>query len=632
MSLFKIKDSLYKKKAPKNLSEHKESQYDPTSFQENQKNQQLSEEDLWEERNTSLDKEEKKIITKGAFLLGVIVLLVLGTVIFYGVRKIIFKPSGASVDIIGSKQALSGQLLTYEINYKNNNRVNLKKAIIKITYPESFKPESNDNFQEDSPTSGTFSLGTVKSKSQGKVILNGKNFSPKGALIYIRVSLLYSPAGFTGQFETKSQLGVNITSTPINLSVQAPQNITSGDQINYLINYRNDGDVALDNLIVKLNYPEGFTFAKAKPSAMEGNNIWYLGSLAKNQSGKILVSGKLEGERDQVKKVKVHIGSMQKDKFISYNDEGVDTKIVSSPLEISQTIDNQKNLNVKAGDFLNFAINYKNTGTIGLRNIIITEKIDSPVLDYTSLKMNGGHFDAGNKTITWKASDISQLRNLGQNQGGTIKFSVQVKNVLPVKGENDKNFVISSIAKIDSPDIITPISMNKIISSNVMNTKVNSKLILETGGYYDDYKISNSGPNPPQVNQETTYTLHWKVTNVSNDIIGAKVEAVLPTDVVATGKIFPEDARVVYNSRNNSIIWTIGNVKSGTGILTKPLEVYFQVKIKPAPNQIKREINLLGSSILTAQDVFTQDKLQVTAKALGTKSIGDIAGDGLVIP
>ncbi len=632
MSLFKIKDKLYKKQAPKDLSEHEKSQYDATLFQEDQRKQLSSEEDSWEKRDTSLGKEEKKIITKGVFLLSAIVILVLGVVIFYGVKKIIFKPSGTFISLTGSDQILSGQLSTYEIKYRNDNRVDLKKAIIKVTYPESFKPESNDNFKEDSPTSGTFTLGTIKSKSQGKVVLNGKDFSPKGALIYIRASLLYSPSGFSGQFETKAQIGVNVMSTPITLSVQAPQNITSGDQINYLVNYSNDGEMPLKNLVIKLDYPDGFIFTKAKPSAMEGNNIWYLGNLAKRKSGKILISGKLEGTQNQIKKVKAHIGSMEENKFISYNDEDMDTKIVSSPLVINQTVNNQKNINVEAGELLNFAINYKNTGVIGLRDVVITEKIDSPVLDYSTLSMSGGHFDASNKLITWKASDIAQLKNLGQNQGGTIKFSIKIKNVLPVNRENDKNFVISSIAKIDSPDIITPISMNKIIASNVMNIKVNSKLILVVGGYYDDYKISNSGPNPLQVNQETTLTLHWKITNVSNDITEAKVEAVLPTGVVTTGKIFPKDARLVYNSRNNSLIWTIGNIKSGVGILTKPLEVYFQIKIKPAPNQIKRRINLLKESVLTAQDVFTREKLQVTAKSLETSLIGDIAGDGRVTP
>ena len=143
---------------------------------------------------------------------------------------------------------------------------------------------------------------------------------------------------------------------------------------------------------------------------------------------------------------------------------------------------------------------------------------------------------------------------------GKIFFSIRVKDILPVGEEKDKNFVIKTVAKIDSPDVPTPISMNKIISSNAINMKVNSKLAISVKGYYSDQAIPNSGPIPPKVGEETTYTIHWKVLNVSNDISGATVSAILPTNSQMTGNIFPQDANLKYNERTNAVVWTIGNV------------------------------------------------------------------------
>lgn len=625
MSLFNIKDKLYKKKAPENLSEHDKSPYNPQNFQESPE-KKIAEEDLWIKKKKGLNAEEKKIIKKGALILGGLLLVVLIVVVGFEIKKMLFNQGDVTVSISGSQQASSGKLLTYEINYKNDKRVDMKNVVIQVTYPQSFKPENNANFKENSPTLGSFNVGMVKRKSQGKVILNGKNFSPKGALIYLRAKLLYQPVGFSGQYEVKSQLGINVTSTPVTLEIQAPQNIASGDKINYLVTYQNNGDVPLNNLVVKMAYPDEFTFSNASPKAMESNNIWYLGNLEAHQSSKILVSGKLEGIRSQVKTVKAQIGTLNKKEFVSYNDEKAETKIVSSPLSIAQTVNGLKTYNANAGDSLKFLIKYKNEGSVGLRNVIVKEKLDSPVLDYTSLSMSGGSFDSANKMITWKASDIPALKNLEPNQSGTIRFNIKVKNILPMQGANDKNFIIASVAKIDSPDIPTPISMNKIISSNTMDIKVNSKLILEVQGYYNDYNIPNSGPNPPKVDQETTYTLRWKVTNVSNDIIDAKVESVLPTGTTMTGKIFPNDARIVYNSRNNSIIWNIGKLKSGTGILSPTAQASFQVKIKPAPNQIRRNPGLLGISTLTAKDAFTNEILKTTANSLNNGLIKDLVG------
>jgi len=627
MSLFKIKDKLYKKKAPKNLSEHDKSPYNPKNFQENPE-KKLAEEDLWIKEKKRLNVGEKEIVKKGVLVLGGLLLAVLTVVIGLEIKKMLFNQGSVTVSISGPQQASSGKLLTYEINYKNDNRVDMKNAVIQVMYPQSFKPENSTNFKESSPTLGSFNLGMVKRKSQGKVILNGKNFSPKGALIYLRAKLIYQPAGFSGQFEVKSQLGIDVTSTPITLEIQAPQNIASGDKINYLATYQNNGDVPLNNLVIKMTYPDEFTFSNASPKAMENNNIWYLGNLAAHQSNKILISGKLEGSRSQVKTVKAQIGTLDKKEFISYNDETAETKIVSSPLTIAQTVNGLKTYNANAGDSLRFLIKYKNEGSVGLRNVIVKEKLDSPVLDYTSLSMSGGSFDSADKMITWKASDIPALKNLEPNQSGTIKFTIKVKNIFPVQGANDKNFIIASVAKIDSPDIPTPISMNKIISSNTMDIKVNSKLILGVQGYYDDHNIPNSGPNPPKVDQETTYTLHWEVTNVSNDIINTKVESVLPTGATVTGKVFPDNARITYNSRNNSIIWNIGNLKAGTGILNSTAQASFQIKIKPAPNQIGRNPDLLSISTLTAKDVFTNETLKTTANSLNTGLLKDRAEKG----
>ena len=149
--------------------------------------------------------------------------------------------------------------------------------------------------------------------------------------------------------------------------------------------------------------------------------------------------------------------------------------------------------------------------------------------------------------------------------------------------------------------------------------KVNSKLVLGVDGYYNDNVIPNSGPIPPKVNHETTYTLHWKVANVSNDVTGARVEAFLPTNAIATGKIFPENAPLEYNPRTNGISWKIGNIKSGTGIINSPLEVAFQVKIKPSPEQVKQPVDILKESIFFAYDTFTRENLKMSSPAKTTE-------------
>lgn len=162
--------------------------------------------------------------------------------------------------------------------------------------------------------------------------------------------------------------------------------------------------------------------------------------------------------------------------------------------------------------------------------------------------------------------------------------------------------------------------------------KLNSKIILETKGFYHDAQIPNAGPIPPRVGQETTYTLHWKAMNVSNDINNVTVTANIPTNTVMTGKIFPADARLNYNERTNSISWNIGKMDAGEGVLNGAPEVAFQVRIKPSPDQFEQSVGLLGISTLNAKDLFSGENLTITndAKTINLfedKTLVDVGGD-----
>ncbi|MFZ2193221.1 MAG: hypothetical protein WAV31_03180, partial [Candidatus Moraniibacteriota bacterium] len=511
----------------------------------------------------------------------------------------------------------SGNLVTYEIKYKNENRASLKNVKFKLSYPEYFKPEENPDFKIEGTTLSVYEMGTISGNAEGKLTFKGKAYSPKGNLIKIQADLIYTPSTVSTEFASTDQVPVNIISSPITLGILAPQDISSGDEINYVINYKNDGATEFSNIRIKVDYPSGFSLSEANPKTSEGDNIWYLGNLAAGQSGKIVVTGRLEGGFDYVGVLNVAIGENNNGAFVSYNVENAETRIAASPLTLSQTVNGSREFIVEQGGKLIFEIKYKNEGTIGLRDVIVTEKLDGAILDYTKLKFEGGSFDASSNTVTWKAVDYKELKNLNPGQSGIIRFTAEIKTFIPLENTDDKNFIISSLAKIDSPDIPTPVNSNKIIASNTIELKLNSKLILNVKGFYNDKDIPNTGPLPPKVGEETTFTLHLTAVNLFNDVSDAKFEASLPTAVVATGKIFPEGSPLVYNERTNSLVWSIGNMSAGAGITSPPKEVAFQIKIKPSVVQSGQEAPFLGKGTFSAKDLFTNKNISVEAGAVG---------------
>ncbi len=629
MSLSKIRNELYKKDFEKDLSKRGKSEFDVKTEESIPRETGRAVQDAWEEKKSGLDTGQKKIFKIGFLVVGVFILMAAGVVGVVKFKEGAFSEERVLVSVRGPQEAESGKLLTYEIYYQNNNRASLKNASLRISYPENFKLEEDSVFKADGNMNAIFPIEQMGSQSEGKVVFSGKAYSPKGTLLYVKADLAYTPSGLQSQFSSKNQLGVRISSTPITLEVFAPQDLSDGDALDYLITYKNNGQEPFEDIRVKAEYPEGFTFSRVNPPAYEGNNSWYIGDLPPGKEGKIVVSGKLEGERDTIKSVRAYVGSVFQGQFVAYNEEKYETKIVASPLTILQSVNGSPDFQAVAGEELRFKIVYKNEGNIGFRDVIVTDTLQSAALDYEKLELPRGAFDLDKKTLTWKASDYPELKFLEPGREGSIEFNIKVKNNIPMEKKEDKNFVISSVVKIDSPDVPTPIQMNKVISGNKMDIKLNSKLLLETRGFYYDPLISNSGPVPPAVNQETTYTLRWIAKNVSNDVSGVRVEAMLPTGVVMTGKMEPTDAKLVYNERTNALAWDIGNMEAGTGIISPSKEVAFQVKLKPSPNQAGTIADLLGVSTMYAKDMFTGRDLTAVSEAKDTTLREDVSIDSL---
>ena len=589
----------------------------------------------WERYQKKMDSIKKRkmwvLISSAIFF----VLMVVGIVIYQINKNKAFFEDQVGLTFQGPKEADSTQPVKYTINYQNNNAVTLKNVEILLNYPENFQPTENVNLKILSSTSSKFVLSSeIKAHSQGSIELNGVFYAPKDFPVYLRASMKYVPSNGTKDYEIKNQYSVSISSSPVALDVVASNEVADGDAVEYVIDFKNLDNRALKDIKIKAEYPDGFEFESANPVASEGSNIWFVGILDSNQGGKIQIRGIQHGIKDESKSLKVSLGYAGKDgNFVALSQKEQEIKIVSPLLSIVQSVQDNKDLVVKAGDVLTYVIKYQNNGEIGMRDAIITAEIKSPIVDFSKLAAEKASFDAEKGIITWRAADVPALANIEPKATGELRFSIPVKAVIPVQTESDKNFTISSIAKIDSPDIPTSIGSNKVIGSNRLTLKLASKVILNVKGFYKDEKIQNSGPMPPRVGNLTTYVLHLSVASISNDLSGAKIITSLPAGIEWGNKILPENEKVSYNSRTKEIVWDIGKIEAGTGARIAEKEIVFQVGIKPQINQVGQFFKLLGKTTLTAKDAFTgrEITLQNAEKDSQLREDTSISADGYKI-
>ncbi|TSD01632.1 MAG: Uncharacterized protein Athens071425_361 [Parcubacteria group bacterium Athens0714_25] len=569
-------------------------------------NFQSSGERKWNRIASWLDDETLRIIKLFGMVLGVLFLL---GAIAYGVfrySQTAFSEDRVIVEVEGPVEINSAEIIKYKIKYKNNNRADLNNAELAISYPENFKPEGNSNFESEGENNSRIKLGKIKSKSEGSVEIQGRFYAPINYTLIIKASLKYVPSNFSSSFQSDGQKGLDVKTSAVEVSIDAPREVLSENKVEYIIAYQNTSTVSFDNLKLKVYFPDGFEIGDSSVPIFEGSGTWNIGGLAPGQKGEVKISGIIRGSRGDVKSIKAVIGQSRQDReLLVYESREAVSKIVALPLSISQTVNGQKSLNVNPGESLKYEISYRNDGDIGLRDLILTVKIDSPVLDFSKLNLGGkGSYDADKKEISWKASDFPQLAKIDPNQGETISFSIPVKEKIDVNGSGDKNFSIESVAKIDSPDVTYPaVGINESTSRAIV--KMNSKVILGVGSYYNNSDIKTSGPIPPVVGQETEYVIQWTISNISNDIGDVSAIASLPTGAKWKEEIFPKDENVEYNNRTNEIVWKPGKIDAGTGVLNQSKSVSFKISVVPQVNQVGMAVALLGKTTLKAKDLFT---------------------------
>ncbi|HLM84435.1 MAG TPA: hypothetical protein VK254_04490 [Candidatus Bathyarchaeia archaeon] len=582
--------------------------------------------EVWIKEQEEKKAARKKILKIVSIGLGAVILAAGIIWLAMQIRKSAFSEAQVKVSISGPEKVKSGESVSFDINYQNLNRASLTGAVLYINYSENFKPSGNLQFESEGPSTSKFNIGTIAAKSNGKITIQGKFFGAQDALVYLEAKLDYKPSTFNSTFEAKGNANVFISSSPLVIEMSGPQNAAAGNAVSYTVKYQNTGQEDFNDLKIKAEYPDGFSYVSSDPMPAQDNDIWYVGKLAAGQTGQVKVNGTVNGTRDEEKTVKFSIGQIGSDNaFISYGETQSSVKIIGSPLVISETINGKKEkVFANASDALLFKIDYQNTGSIGLRDLILSVEANSPMLDYSRIDMSSGkgEFDADKKIVTWKASDIPDFKTLAPGAQGSLTFSISVKDIIPVSGMNDKNFAFSAVARMDSPDIPTPEGANKIVASNAVDVKLNSKLLATLQGFFNDADIQNSGPLPPKVGQESTFTMHLKIANVSNDVTDAKVVMTLAPGVTWKNNFLPRDASMSNNSRTNELVWNVGSVSAGTGVITDPKELIFQLGL--TPSQAGDFAPLVSQTVFSAKDSFTGQPLEAKIGPKNTNFTEDL--------
>ncbi|MDP2945866.1 MAG: hypothetical protein Q8N61_00205 [bacterium] len=561
--------------------------------------------------------KQKKILIISSVIFFVI--LVLSGVVFY-FWLTSFKKSLIDFNISGPTQISSGETGTYIISYWNNTNQILQNDALVLRYPQDAVVGDNKIIQN-------IDLGSIGIGGGGKQEITIAFIGPDKSIQKLEAVLSYKPQNTTSTFKNEAFKEVAINGSALSIDFKTPETALPNVRSSYVIHYKNNSDKVFQNVSIEVIYPKEFNFVSSDQTPIKNNNTWNLGDLNPNEEGDITILGILRNVQNA--NFELAIGVIENNRFYKFSRNSSQINLIVLPLKMDISVNGQPNLAVNSGDYLQFKIHYENGAGIALSDVILKAKLDGSMYDFSSLKTSG-YFNGVNNTITWNAGNLPDFKSLSPNSSGDVEFQINVKPQYIIRTFRDKNFLLQVSAVMETPTALPSLAVKSLSVLSDLAIKVNTKAELKTKGYYFDSIIKNSGPLPPKVNQTTTYTIHWQITNYSNSINNTIVKAVLPEGVSWLNKKAGAGAATLeYNDRTGELTWNVGEVAAGTGTLLNPYEVVFQVGLTPAISKVNMPVPILGESTLTGNDTFTGNNILVTVPALKT-DLPDDPGVGIL--
>jgi len=542
--------------------------------------------------------------------------LVLAAVGYGFWRKNVYSKEGLKFEMIGPTEAQLGQEVEYVVKYKNNGEFRLENPTLMFYAPEFSIKDSTIYTQEvieSDKLGGAIYPGEERSLSF-KMRLVGKAGDAKLA----KATLIYQPKNLSARFESSTSATTVMKSVPLDLDMDLASTVEANKDFHLRINYLSNVDWLLTDLRVTVDYPLGYAFTQSTPKSLDKDEFT-IPVLNKNQSGVIDIVGQVSGDLDEGKVFRAEIGMWKDGQYVPLKEIEKGTKIVKPTVSLRQTINGDSNYVSKPGEWLHYEIYYKNISESEIYNLVLVDSLEGGMFDFSTIRSDTGTFQQGDSSIVFDWKQNNKLTYLAPMDEGKAEFWIRLKD---------------DLSSLSQPELRNKVSVGAAREDFI--TKISSKLEIAQKAFFADEIFGNSGPFPPEVGEQTTYTVTWQAKNYYSDVKSVKVIAALPPEVEFNGgAVFPEDQaqKLSYDKDARQLTWTIGDMTAGQGLISNPLNVSFQVKLTPMSSQRDQTAGIIGQAKIQGDDNWTQAMLESTSPAVDTASISDGGlneGDGIV--
>lgn len=553
-----------------------------------------------------------------AVTLGVILILVLIA------PSSFFDTKAVDMVIIGQKEVQSGDRIVWTVEAVNKNNVALESATIVFNYPEGARSLGGTEAQV--VTRERRELGVVPPGEYARTTFDAYVFGGQRQERKVSALIEFRPVGASATFAKTAEFSFTIVRSPVSVSIDVPSDVRSGQQLSIVVHYASQADYTVSDVGVALILPTEFIFDRAEPRELKKESkpegimlVWRLGDIRPAESGSLRVEGKMGGKELDPKSFRAMIGVLDpKSNSVAqfYDDVTVATTLRPPFLEVQ----------IKSEDIIQpdgeaiVRVSWRNNLPVEVRNPILEITASGDALNLLSLRPSAGSFR--DNTMIWQSSSYPPLQLIPPGGSGVVDFKYRSKNNL-ARSSKDPRPTAKFTATFRPTASIAGFEGVDVSGSDSFAVKVTTRFTFAARGIHFQSDIPNSGPMPPQIGKETTYTVVWSFTNMSNDVDSVIVRSSLPSYVRFKNIISPEGTDITFEESSGFITWKVGKVLAGTGFVRPALQAAFQVGLTPLPIQAGTEPALLRASAASGRDTFTNQEFRLTSPEITTSMRDD---------
>lgn len=559
--------------------------------------------------------------------LAVIFIAIVSIIIYVKYKQGAFSQENIKIEFQGDQAVKSGEILNFKLVIQNNNRAALNEAQIQIKYPEELNLILTDYTQANARGSFYIDIGKIKPRESKEYPLQFRAFAPRQNQIYLSTDFRYQPSNFSSVFNKEENHNIDLVGSIVDFSLVSQQEVSSGETLKMTAVLTNNTSEDISDLILEMNYPEGYSFQKSDLEKMIGTENGFTIPLLKGKEKKeIEILGSFVGEVDTVKKIIGKVGVLNKEAqflVISLAEEAV--RVIPSRIGIYQEIVSGIDVDTQTtylGTLLKYKISFKNNSSNPLLDLVLKEDIKTNLIDHSSVRVDSGFYDEGKQQIIWKASDVPALKILNPGESGSVTFDFKLKeNFIP--DEDKTNQTVVTQAKISSLNVNTTLLKNKELSSEDKEIKINTNLEVLISGEFKGGAFKNNGPIPLRVGEETTFTVKVALKNNFNKITKPSLTIKLPSGIIWKDSFHRSSGTVVFNDRSHEITWEPSDLNSQIGYEYPSEELIFQIGVLPQSNQDGKDLTLVNSVEFQGFEQFVEKNIAKQLKKFNLNKITD---------